>query len=95
MLQGEHSAILSTFIKLPFVISIFVLSIFVWLFYTVQMAQSLLIEQDAATFLCGSLLLYGNNSTLSHLLSSNNQEIEYYFTLLGHYNHRFTNQFLY
>ena len=33
MLQGEHSAILSTFIKLPFVIKIFVLSIFVWLFY--------------------------------------------------------------
>ena len=28
MLQGEHSAILSTFIKLPFVINIFVLSIF-------------------------------------------------------------------
>ena len=30
MLQGEHSAILSTFIKLPFVIKIFVLSIFEW-----------------------------------------------------------------
>ena len=30
MLQGEHSAILSTFIKLPFVIKIFVLSIFKW-----------------------------------------------------------------
>ena len=28
MLQGEHSAILSTFTKLPFVILIFVLSIF-------------------------------------------------------------------
>ena len=28
MLQGEHSAILSTFIKLPFVIKIFVLCIF-------------------------------------------------------------------
>ena len=34
MLQGEHSAILWTFIKLPFVIKIFVLSIFEWLFYT-------------------------------------------------------------
>ena len=33
MLQ-EHSAILSTFIKLPFVIKIFVLSIFEWPFYT-------------------------------------------------------------
>ena len=30
MLQGEHSAILSTFILLPFVIKIFVLSIFEW-----------------------------------------------------------------
>ena len=30
MLQGEHSAILSTFIKLPFVIKTFVLSIFEW-----------------------------------------------------------------
>ena len=30
MLQGEHSAILSSFIKLPFVIKIFVLSIFEW-----------------------------------------------------------------
>ena len=30
MVPGEHSAILSTFIKLPFVIKIFVLSIFEW-----------------------------------------------------------------
>ena len=34
MLQGEHSAILLTVIKLPFVIKIFVLSIFECLFYT-------------------------------------------------------------
>ena len=34
ILQGEHSAILLTFIKLAFVIKIFVLSIFEWLFYT-------------------------------------------------------------
>ena len=34
MLQGEHFAILSTFIKLPFVIKIFFLSIFEWPFYT-------------------------------------------------------------
>ena len=33
-LQGEHTAILSTFIKLPFVIKIFVLSIFEWPFNT-------------------------------------------------------------
>ena len=31
----EHSAILSTFINLPFVIKIFVLSIFEWPFYIV------------------------------------------------------------
>ena len=31
---AEYSAILSTFIKLPFVIKIFVLSIFQWPFYT-------------------------------------------------------------
>ena len=30
MLQGEDSATLSTFIKLPFVIEIFILSIFEW-----------------------------------------------------------------
>ena len=34
MLRMEHSAILSTFIKLPFVIKIFVLSSFEWPFYT-------------------------------------------------------------
>ena len=34
MLQREHSAILCTFIKLPIVNKIFVLSIFEWLFYT-------------------------------------------------------------
>ena len=34
MLQGEHSAILSAFIKLPFVIKILVLSIFERPFYT-------------------------------------------------------------
>ena len=34
MLQGEHSAILWSFIKLPFVIKIFVLSIFEWLLKT-------------------------------------------------------------
>ena len=32
--RKEHSAALSTFIKLPFVIKIFVVSIFEWPFYT-------------------------------------------------------------
>ena len=40
--KGEHSAILSTFIKLPFVIKIFVLSIFGWPFY----AGFTVIEKD-------------------------------------------------
>ena len=47
MLQGEHSAILPTFIKLPLVIKIFVLSIFKWPFYTgftVESFASLLIK---------------------------------------------------
>ena len=34
MLQEEHSAILSTFIELPFVIKVFVFSIIEWLVYT-------------------------------------------------------------
>ena len=34
MLQREHSAILQSFIKLPFVIKTFVVSIFDWPFYT-------------------------------------------------------------
>ena len=34
MLQGEHSATILTFIKLPFVKKNFVVSIFEWQFYT-------------------------------------------------------------
>ena len=44
MLQGEHSATLSTFIKLPFVIKIFVLSILsgrITQFYRILYADSL------------------------------------------------------
>ena len=45
ILPLEHSAILLTFIKLPFVIKIFVLSIFEWLFYTgFTIMQSLMIN---------------------------------------------------
>ena len=39
-----HSAILFTFIKLPFVIKIFALSIFEWPFYTYFIVQLSLIE---------------------------------------------------
>ena len=42
LLQVEHSATLSTFINLPFVIKIFVLSIFEWPFYTGFTVQSTL-----------------------------------------------------
>ena len=42
MLQGEHSAILPTFIKLPFVTKTFVLSIFEWPFYTGFTKESIL-----------------------------------------------------
>ena len=47
MLQQEHSAILSTFIELPFVIKTFVLSIFEWLLktgFTVGSGQNLCLQ---------------------------------------------------
>ena len=44
MLQGEHSAILSTFIRLPFVIQIFVLSMFEWQLKTGFTVQHLIVE---------------------------------------------------
>ena len=45
MLQGEHSAILSKFIKLPFVFKIYVLSMFEWPLktgFTVTMEKTIL-----------------------------------------------------
>ena len=50
MLQWKHSAILSTFIKLPFVIKIFVLSFFEWPLKTGFTVPFLLCEQQR---LCG------------------------------------------
>ena len=41
MLQGEHSAILLAFIKLPFAIKTFVLSIFEWPLKTGSTVQSI------------------------------------------------------
>ena len=55
MLQGEHSAIRSTFINLRFVIEISVLSIFEWLFYTGFTVM--------ATFLLNILRTNGQNFT--------------------------------
>ena len=51
MLQGEHCAILVTFIKLPFVIKIFVLSIFEWPFctgFTVISINTVTLDSEAA-----------------------------------------------
>ena len=58
MLRGEHSAILSTFIKLPFVIKIFVLYIIEWPFYAVFTLNDLL---DVHIFvrIPGKLILAG------------------------------------
>ena len=46
MLHVEHSAILSTFIKLPFVIKIFVLSISEWLLKTGFTVYILILSPD-------------------------------------------------
>ena len=50
MLQGENSAILSTFLKIPFVIKIFVLSFLSGHFYTGLTVQLI-------SYLCGYVLL--------------------------------------
>ena len=47
MLQGEHSATLSTFIQLPFASKIFVLSIFEWSFYTGFTVHHIMVEMAA------------------------------------------------
>ena len=53
MLQGEHSAILLTFIKLPFSIKTFVLSICRLLFKTGFTVCNSLCEQQRLIRLCG------------------------------------------
>ena len=52
MLQGEHSAILSTFIKLPFVFKTFVLSIFEWPLKTGFAVIPLLVKSRADRLVC-------------------------------------------
>ena len=68
MLQGEHSATLLTFIKLPFVIKIFLLSIFEWPFYTgftvylfVHVGEDTDHEHPGAFLLVGFLVTYFSN----------------------------------
>ena len=46
MLEGGHSAILSTFIKLPFVIKIFVLSIFEWPSFYFQRLEKCVVAKE-------------------------------------------------
>ena len=61
MLHGEHSAILSTFITLPFVIKILVLSIFEWPLktgFTVLSNKHPVSKRGANTVLqCSSILI--------------------------------------
>ena len=55
--KGEHSAILLTFIKLPFVIKTFVLSIVEWLFYTgFTVAPAINYKGKSGLNVCGSFL---------------------------------------
>ena len=62
--SGEHSAILSTYyIKLPFVIKIFVLSVFVWPFYTGL--------NDDIPSVISSALVYSKNFCFLHVIQQN------------------------
>ena len=61
--KREHSAILLTFIKLPFVIKIFVLSIFEWPFYTGFTVPSLLVTSPPSSSLSGGTLLGADMNT--------------------------------
>ena len=67
MLQGEHSAILLTFIKLPFVIKIFVLS-----FFGVAVLHR---------FYCTIMKIVPNESKLIYFLFEN-QKCNYFTTLI-------------
>ena len=77
MLQGEHSAILSTFIQLPFVIKIFVLSIFEWPLKT-GFTVLILIYSKAPRFLLN--MGFSRQQLLKWLLKkSQNIHIKYIF----------------
>ena len=73
MLQGEHSAILSTFIKLLFVIKIVVLSIFQWPLktgFTVISEQSIINGQITSTNIRRSNKLRLYNVKYLHTISA-------------------------
>ena len=65
MLQGEHSALLLTFIKLPFVIKIFVLYIFEWLFYTGFIIK--LQQEPVSSIRCKLACTYSDDSNQAGL----------------------------
>ena len=73
MLQGEHSAILLTFIKLPFVIKIFVLSIFEWLFSTGLTVHDLI---GGFVYVTGLDIAYISNGYVYHTRNDKAKFIE-------------------
>ena len=72
MLQGEHSAIFLTFIKLPFVIKIFVLSIFEWSFYTGVTVDAINTLSFSILFILPLVLNPLYTSEFLHLVQYNN-----------------------
>ena len=76
MILREHSAILSTFIKILFVIKIFALSIIEWQFYTDFNVYKLLCKHKDEDFSKNALLSRLNLNTLavtvSHFVSNMN-----------------------
>ena len=76
MLQGEHSAILSTFIMLQFVIKIFVSFVFEWPFYTgftVPMFLSQYLLEILKLLTMGCVIYYVTHfENLLELLNSQN-----------------------
>ena len=65
LVQGEHSAILLTFIELPFVIWIFVLFIFEWPFYPYGKAVFVRISDEYSA----NCIVHSNCSLYIHILS--------------------------
>ena len=61
MLQGEHSAIFSTFINLPFIIQAFILSIFKW-----PLKTGFTVHALSALSRHGAILIVFNINNLRH-----------------------------
>ena len=77
---SEHSTILLTFIKLPFVIKIFVLSIFVWPFYagfTVDKKSNIALLGIA--YVVGALVFQKHLVKVLQMIHSPSNSLLYYF----------------